>query len=113
MDDPYIVNRQNEVYSEPIAGGSEPRVSIATNINLGKTYDNSAWRPVTTEAVLESVQQSEDEIIDETNYWRKLPNFSTSSNRKQKSFYWRSFPFLSNRRSGGKISTLFFTNIKS
>ena len=116
MDDPYIVNRKSEVYGEPIEGGSEPRVAIATNINLGKTYDNSAWRPVTTKAVLERFKEPEDEIIDEANYWRKLPKFFTSSNRKMKSFYWRSFPVLSNRRSGGKTSktqNIYFKNICS
>ena len=115
MDDPYIVNRQNEVYSDPIVGGSEPRVTISKNINLGKTYDNSAWRPVTPEAVLEKFNEPnepEEEIIDETNYWKKLSKFSTSSNRKKKSFYWRSFPVLSNRRSGGNLSVLLLQNCK-
>jgi len=43
----------------------------------------------------------QDEIISESNYWKKIPRFSTSSNYKKKTFHWRSYPILTNRRSDG------------
>merc|ERR1712012_169175 len=71
LDNPYIVDRKNDIYTEP--------------------------RLTTTETTTE---KEENEIIDETNYWRKMKNFSTSSNSKNKTYHWRSFPILSNQRSG-------------
>ena len=104
LDNPYIVDRKNDIYSEPVYSGSQPRVSVVRNINLPSTYDDSSWRPVTEPRLTTTettTEKEENEIIDETNYWRKLKNFSTSSNSKNKTYHWRSFPILSNQRSGG------------
>jgi len=103
LDNPYIVDRKNDIYSEPVYSGSQPRVSVVRNINLPSTYDDSSWRPVTEPRLTTTettTEKEENEIIDETNYWRKLKNFSTSSNSKIKTYHWRSFPILSNQRSG-------------
>ena len=63
-----------------------------------RTDTETSVTGTTTETTTE---KEENEIIDETNYWRKLKKFSTSSNSKNKTYHWRSFPILSNQRSGG------------
>ena len=66
-------------------------------------YDHSAWKPVTRPNVETNlVEEEEEEVISERNFWKKIPQFSTSSNNTMDTFHWRSYPILSNRRSDGK-----------
>ena len=73
----------------------KPRV-----VKAESNYDHSAWRPVTRPHT--ETTRLEERGISERSYWRKIPQFLTSSNNTMDTFHWRNYPSLSNRRSDGK-----------
>ena len=46
--------------------------------------------------------EEEQMVRSEAGSWRRLPQFSTASDQKRRSYHWRKFPILSRRRSDGK-----------
>ena len=113
MDDPYVKKRRNDFYpqQEPVmsVSSSNPRISVRrinTMTDRMTSFDDGAWKPVTEADVGQNEVKEEDDVISESNYWKKIPKFSTSSNfnRKRNTFHWRNYPILSNRRSDGKKS---------
>ena len=50
----------------------------------------------------ESVTDRKDETVNDTNYWKILPNFVTSSGNKLRTYFWRNFPRILNRSSNGE-----------
>ena len=51
----------------------------------------------------EKVEEEEEQMVrSEAGSWRRLPQFSTASDQRRRSYHWRKFPILSRRRSDGK-----------
>ena len=46
--------------------------------------------------------EEEQMVSSEAGSWRRLPQFSTASDQRRRSYHWRKFPILSRRRSDGK-----------
>ena len=46
--------------------------------------------------------EEEQMVRSEAGSWRRLPQFSTASDQRRRSYHWRKFPILSRRRSDGK-----------
>ena len=40
-------------------------------------------------------------VTNDTNYWKLLPDFVTSSGKKLRTYFWRNFPRILNRSSNG------------
>ena len=88
--------------SELIVSATEvkPRVVKAKS---NSNYDHSAWKPVARpHSGTNRLEEQEERAVSERSYWKKIPQFLTSSNNTMDTFHWRSYPLLSNRRSDGK-----------
>ena len=100
-----FLTKVKKIKAQPFASASSPRISIRKS--SGVSYDDAAWKPVANPDIYnhddddDDTNDIQDEIISESNYWKKIPRFSTSSNYKKKTFHWRSYPILTNRRSDG------------
>ena len=76
----------------------KPRV-----VKAKSNYDHSAWKPVTRpNTETNRLEELDERGISERSYWKKIPQFLTSSNNTMDTFHWRNYPLLSNRRSDGK-----------
>lgn len=88
--------------SELLVSATEvkPRVVKAKS---NSNYDHSAWKPVARpHSATNMLEEQGERAVRERNYWKKIPQFLTSSNNTMDTFHWRSYPLLSNRRSDGK-----------
>ena len=80
-----------------------------------KYFGANNWRPVTNPDLMRTdrkpttnspdLTDRKDEIVNDTNYWKILPNFITSSGSKLRTYFWRHFPRILNRSSNGRLAT--------
>ena len=78
-----------------------------------KYFGANNWRPVTNPDLMRTdrkpttkspdLTDRKDEIVNDTNYWKILPNFITSSGSKLRTYFWRNFPRILNRSSNGRL----------
>ena len=78
-----------------------------------KYFGANNWRPVTNPELMRrdrkptsspDLTERTEEAVNDSNYWKILPNFVTSSGRKLKTYFWRHFPRILNRSSNGRLA---------
>ena len=89
--------------SELVVSATEVKPRVVKASKSKSNYDHSAWKPVARpHPPSKRLEEQEEREISERSYWKRIPNFLTSSNNTMDTFHWRSYPLLSNRRSDGK-----------
>ena len=103
---PYNTHRSGD---QQTSSSSSSSVSTAEKRN-NKYFGANNWRPVTNPDLMRTDRKPtqspdltarKDEIANDTNYWKILPNFVTSSGSKLRTYFWRHFPRILNRSSNG------------
>ena len=106
---PYKTQRRQDQLTSSSSSNIQHRlVSSAED----KYFGANNWRPVTNPDLMRTdrkptdspdLTDRKDETVNDTNYWKILPNFVTSSGNKLKTYFWRNFPRILNRSSNGRL----------
>ena len=105
---PYKTQRRRDQVTSSSSG--HQLVSTSENRNE-KYFGANNWRPVTNPDLMRTDQkptispeltERTEEAVNDSNYWKILPNFVTSSGSKLRTYFWRHFPRILNRSSNGR-----------
>ena len=108
---------KSELTSPYLTSSSSNQLSTTQNRD-DKYFGSNNWRPVTNPDLVRTERKGQviavrtdrkddvrtdrkDEAVNDTNYWKVLPNFVTSSGKKLRTYFWRQFPRIVNRSSNG------------
>ena len=104
---PYAQRRNDQQSSSSSRVNTRTKTKTKTmtkTIAQEKNYfGENNWKPVTNPELTARVGKVVDRVnVTNTNYWKALPNFVTSSGTKLKTYFWRHFPRILSRSSDGQ-----------
>ena len=103
LDTLYRPHKLNKPYVRRRDRDQTSSASLVNTQKEDKYFGSNNWRPVTNPNLVGRKDRADKvvNVTNDTNYWKLLPDFVTSSGKKLRTYFWRNFPRILNRSSNG------------